>query len=157
MVKLIEATSSNDYKLAVQLFMEYASQIKIDLGFQNFSKEIEDLEAQYSKPKGIIFIAYNNENTSLGCFGIREFDKGICELKRMYLKEEARGLGIGKKMLHKAIEAGEVLGYKKMRLDTLSTMHTAIRLYKKAGFYEIPPYRFNPFDDAKYFEVELAG
>lgn len=157
MVKLIEATSPYDYTLAVQLFMEYAAQIKIDLAFQNFSKEIENLEAQYSKPKGIIYIAYNEQNSPLGCFGIREFGGAICELKRMYLKEEARGLGIGKKMLQTAIVTGKKLGYKKMRLDTLSTMHSAIRLYEKAGFYEIQSYRFNPFDGAKYFEIELVG
>lgn len=157
MINLIEAKSLNDYRLAVELFKEYASHIKIDLAFQNFEKEIENLEAQYSKPKGIIYLAYKYQSTPVGCFGIRAFDGEICELKRMYLKNEARGLGIGKQMLEKAIEAGEELGYKKMRLDTLSTMHKAIHLYEKAGFYEIAPYRFNPIDGAKYFEIELKA
>ena len=157
MINLIEATSLNDYKLAVELFKEYASYIKIDLAFQNFSKEIGNLEAQYSKPKGNIFLAYKDQSNPVGCFGIREFKGETCELKRMYLKNEARGLGIGKLMLKKAIETGKELGYNKMRLDTLSTMQSAIRMYKQAGFYEIPAYRFNPLEGAKYFEIELKG
>ena len=58
-------------------------------------------------------------------------------------------------MMTKAIESAKELGYKKMRLDTLATMYPAVRLYKKTGFYEIDPYRFNPIKEAKYFEIEL--
>ncbi len=150
-----EVKSDKDYKTAIQLFKEYASQIGVDLEFQNFSNEIEEIERQYSRPKGVIFITYNEARSPLGCFGIRELEDSICELKRMYLKKEARGLGIGKRMLSKSIEIGKQLGYKKMRLDTLPTMQSAINLYKKVGFHEIEPYRYNPVDGAKYFEIEL--
>ncbi|MEM1137554.1 MAG: GNAT family N-acetyltransferase [Bacteroidota bacterium] len=150
-----EATTSIDYKVATKLFKEYASQLEIDLAFQSFNKEVENIERQYSRPKGTIFITYNEDKLPLGCFGIRELEGLICELKRMYVKKEARGLGIGKKMLIKSLEVGKELGYKKMRLDTLSTMLSAIALYKKMGFYEIKPYRYNPIKGAKFFEVEL--
>ncbi|WP_055397583.1 GNAT family N-acetyltransferase [Flagellimonas eckloniae] len=123
--------------------------------FQNFTNEIQNIEVQYSRPKGIIFIARNDENLPLGCFGIRVLEDSICELKRMFLKKEARGLGLGKQMLEKAIEAAKELGYQKMRLDTLPTMNAAIGLYKKVGFYEIEPYRFNPIQGTKYFELSL--
>jgi len=156
MFKLIEAKSTKDFKTAVQLFKEYASQIGVDLEFQDFNKEIENIESQYSRPKGILFVARNDKNAPLGCFAIRELKARICELKRMYLKKEARGLGIGRKMLDESIEIGKELGYKKMRLDTLPEMHAAITLYQKAGFYEIAPYRFNPIKGSKYFEIELG-
>lgn len=154
-VKLIEVKSDSDYEIAMRLFKEYASQIKIDLGFQNFNEEIENLESKYSRPKGVIYIAYDHENSPLGCFGIRAFNNTVCELKRMYLKEEARGLGIGKLMMKKSITVGKELGYDKMRLDTLSSMLPAVSLYKKSGFYEIDPYCFNPIEEAKYFEINL--
>ena len=60
----------------------------------------------------------------------------------MYLRREARGKGLGKQLLEKSITVGRALGYKKMRLETLPTMHQAIGLYKKVGFYEIDPYYF---------------
>lgn len=156
MVKLIEAKSKNDFKTAVQLFREYASQIGVDLEFQNFTKEIENIEGKYSRPKGALLIARNENNVSLGCCAIRELEASICELKRMYLRKEARGLGIGKNMLSKSILIGKELGYQKMRLNTLPTMDSAIALYQRMGFYEIEPYRFNPIKGTKYFEIELC-
>ena len=155
LIKLTEITSASDYDIASKLFKEYASQIVIDLEFQNFNKEVENLEDQYSRPEGVIYIIYNQENYPIGCFGIRKLDSSISELKRMYLKEGYRGLGFGKKMMEKAIEAGKEMGYKKMRLDTLSTMDAAIGLYKSVGFYEIESYCFNPIQTAKYFEINL--
>lgn len=155
MVELTEGKSDEDFKTAIQLFKEYAAQIGVDLEFQNFTNEIQNIEIQYSRPKGIIFIARNDKNLPLGCFGIRALEGSICELKRMFLKKEARGLGLGKQMLEKAIETAKELGYQKMRLDTLPTMNAAIGLYKKIGFYEIEPYRFNPIQGTKYFEMSL--
>ncbi len=155
MIELEEATSEEDFKTAVVLFKEYAASLGVNLEFQNFSEEIENLESQYSRPKGIIFLATENNASTLGCFGIRELSGPICELKRMYLRQGARGRGIGKLMLERSIEVGRELGYRKMRLDTLPTMRTAIKLYEKMGFYEIKPYRFNPIDGTKYFEINL--
>lgn len=155
MIKLLEAKSDKEYKIAIKLFKEYASQIGVDLSFQHFDKEILEIEKQYSKPNGQIIIAYDNAENPIGCFGIRKFADSICELKRMYLKKEVRGKGIGKKLLVKAIRSGKELNYKTMRLDTLPTMKSAIKLYKKIGFYEIDAYRFNPIEGTKYFEIQL--
>lgn len=155
MIKFREAKLPEEYQLAVELFKEYASQIGVDLGFQNFVSEIEKIESHYSRPNGAVCIAYNEKEQPIGCFGIRRFENDICELKRMYLKKEARGLGIGKVILEKSLTVGKELGYKRMRLDTLPTMNAAIGLYEKIGFYEIEPYRFNPIRGSKYFEINL--
>jgi len=156
MVRLIEATSKQEYQTAIQLFKEYHAAIDIDLEFQNFSQEIKDIQTQYARPEGAVFLAFNNENTPVGCVGVRKLNETSCELKRMYLKSASRGLGIGKLMLEKSIALGKELGYQKMRLDTLQTMHAAIGLYQKLGFYEIDPYRFNPLEGAKYFEIKFV-
>lgn len=150
-----EAKSKKEYQIAVELFTEYASQIGVDLGFQDFDSEIQNIESQYSRPNGVVFIVYHDREQPIGCFGIRSFEDAICELKRMYIKEEARGRGIGKRILHKSLKIAKELGYKTMRLDTLPDMHSAIGLYKKIGFYEIEPYRFNPIKGTKYFEINL--
>lgn len=156
MIELIEAKSMNDFKTAIQLFQEYASQIGVDLEFQHFSKELETIEEHYSRPNGVLILARNRESAPLGCFAIRALKSSICELKRMYVREEFRGLGLGKQMLVKSIEIGKKLGYKKMRLDTLPTMGSAIALYQKMGFCQIEAYRFNPVKGTKYFEIKLT-
>ncbi|MFT4537108.1 MAG: putative acetyltransferase [Saprospiraceae bacterium] len=155
MVALLEVESDEEYKIAIELFKEYVAQINVDLSFQNFDREIKDIKYQYSRPNGVLIIGYDMENKAIGCFGIRRFADSICELKRMYLRKEVRGLGLGKKMLEKSNEIGKELNYRKMCLDTLQTMEFAIGLYEKNGFYEIDPYRFNPIEGTKYFEIKL--
>jgi len=155
MVELVEVKSDKEYKTVIELFKEYAFQINVDLSFQNFDIELKEIQKQYSRPYGIIFIVYDIDKKPIGCFGIRKLADTICELKRMYLKKEIRGMGIGNKLLTKAIEIGKELKYKRMRLDTLPTMESAIGLYKKIGFYEIDSYRFNPIEGTKYFEIQL--
>ncbi len=157
MVKLLEVKTDQAYQVAVNLFKEYAAQIGVDLSFQNFNQELANLKNQYARPKGALYIAYDEEQNPIGCFGIRSFKDSIGELKRMYLKSNYRGLGIGKMLLLKSIEVGKTLGYTKMRLDTLPTMQSAIGLYKNIGFYEISPYRFNPIEGTKYFEIVLGN
>jgi len=157
MVKFIEAKSDIDFKIAIQLFKDYASQIGIDLSFQNFDNEILEIEKQYSRPNGQLIIAYEKNENPIGCFGVRKLTDSICELKRMYLKREVRGKGIGKKLLERALAIGKELNYKKMRLDTLPSMKSAIELYKKVGFYEIDAYRFNPIEGTLYFEIQLES
>lgn len=155
MIRIKEATSNEAYSIAIKLIKEYVSQLGVDLSFQNFNREIQNIEQQYARPKGIMIIVYNEHEKAIGCFGIRLYEASICELKRMYLKKEYRGMGIGKELLAKSIELGKDLGYKKMRLDTLPSMQAAIGLYKNMGFYEIPAYRFNPIEGTKYFEIVL--
>ena len=156
MTELREAVSEDDYTTGVELFKEYATHIGLDLEFQNFSSELKNLKSQYSRPEGILVIAYSEQQNPLGCFAVRKLDETICELKRMYLKELARGQGLGKMLMRKAIALAKELGYAKMRLDTLPSMLPALGLYKQFGFYEIQPYRFNPIEGTKYLEVRLT-
>lgn len=157
MITLVEAASPLDYQVAIVLLKEYAEYIGVDLSFQNFGQEIANLQYQYGRPKGTLYLVVDDEKSveAVGCFGIRTFKGSICELKRMYLKKAYHGKGIGALMLNEAIQIGKKLGYQKMRLDTLPTMQSAIKLYQKVGFYEIEPYRFNPIEGTKYFEIVL--
>lgn len=155
-MKLKEVKTEQEYQQAVDLFKMYATQIGVDLEFQNFSQEIKNLQVQYARPSGVLYLAYDDPKFPLGCFGVRALDWPICELKRMFIVKEARGQGLGKRMLEKSIVCAKELGYSKMRLDTLPSMLPAIGLYTQAGFYEIEPYRFNPIKGAKYFEIDFS-
>ena len=153
-VKLTEAISTELFDTARALFREYAEYINVDLSFQNFSKELDEVEQQYTRPQGVPIVASINEE-AIGCFAIRKLEKEVCELKRMYIREVARGIGLGKSLLQESLKQAKALGYAKMRLDTLPSMIAAISLYKKFGFYEIESYRYNPIEGTKYLECAL--
>ena len=100
-------------------------------------------------------ILAEDDGIFLGCVAIRRINETIGELKRMYVKPGNQQKGIGKNLLHQAIELAKNCGYGKIRLDTLSTMTAAIHLYTATGFYEIPAYYLNPMPGALYFEKLL--
>jgi ribosomal protein S18 acetylase RimI-like enzyme len=156
MIKYKISKTEKDYKNAKILFVEYANSLNFQLCFQNFEKEISDLSAQYSKPTGCIILCYEDDKP-IGCVGLRKFAEGICEMKRLYLRPEARGKGIGRVLAEEIVEKAKEFGYKKMQLDTIETMKEAISLYKSMGFKEISPYRFNPVKGVIYMELELSS
>jgi len=148
------ANSKEEFEQARHLLLKYAEELNIDLGFQNFESELNALSDQYTKPKGGLLIAYMDEEP-IGCVGVRIFENKIAELKRMYVLPASRKNKIGYLLLTAAIELARELNFYAIRLDTLPTMTSAINLYQRIGFKEIEPYRYNPIEGTKYFELEL--
>ncbi|MFZ6010439.1 MAG: GNAT family N-acetyltransferase [Bacteroidota bacterium] len=149
------AASQLEFEHGKTLFQLYVDQLGVDLSFQNFKDELESLATQYNKPDGALIIAYAGE-TAIGCVAIRKLDAQIGELKRMFVLPDYRKYKIGKKLLEESIRTATALGYKKIRLDTLPTMTAAQNLYRQYGFYEIPPYRFNPIEGTIFMEKLLS-
>jgi ribosomal protein S18 acetylase RimI-like enzyme len=154
MIDIVKANTDERIAQAKALFQEYAESLGFDLCFQNFDVEMDRFPDQYSPPRGGLFLALS-QNRPIGCVGVRYFDEGICEMKRLYVRPAFRGKHAGRNLAVAAIEAGKTLGYKQMRLDTLRSMERANQLYKTLGFVEIEPYRKNPLDGAIYFELRL--
>ena len=148
------ARNDAQFRAAEALIREYVAWLGIDLSFQNLDAELADLPAMYAEPHGGLLLATVNGNFA-GVAGIRKFAEGECELKRMFVRAEYRNLGLGQRLLTEAIALARRLGYAAIRLDTADFMAAAIRLYRANGFKEIPPYRFNPHDEARYFELTL--
>jgi putative acetyltransferase len=155
-VTLLVAAGPADFTQARRLFEEYAGQLGVDLCFQNFSAELDRLHEMYAPPAGRLILARRLE-TPVGCVAVRMLrqDAGTCEMKRLFVREEARGIGLGRRLAAAAVEAGRDLGYSRMVLDTLGTMTRALALYAELGFREIDPYYANPNDDVKYLELRL--
>jgi putative acetyltransferase len=148
------ADTDLEFEQAKELFQEYAEFLNVDLCFQNFSGELENLRKQYDKPDGLLLLAYLDELPA-GCVGVRQFDSETAELKRMFVRPEYRGYKLGKELLERAMEGAKALGYEKMKLDTLANLVKARELYESFGFQTIPAYRFNPIDGAIYMEKTL--
>ena len=153
-VKIVPARTAQLIDQVRALFEEYAAWIGIDLSFQNFEEELANLPAGYTPPEGCLLLALVGGEAA-GCLAVRELETGVCEMKRLYVKPQFRGMRIGKALAEAAIEEAKRLGYERMRLDTLPPMTRAQGLYLSLGFQEIAPYRFNPVEGAVYMELKL--
>jgi ribosomal protein S18 acetylase RimI-like enzyme len=141
----------DEVELVRELFLEYAGTIGVDLGFQDFERELAGLPANY-----VALLIAEVDGAVAGCAGVREFDAGVGELKRLYVRPGFREHGLGRALSEEAIERARAAGFRSLRLDTLPTMAAATALYHSLGFREIEPYRHNPVEGTRYFELELS-
>jgi ribosomal protein S18 acetylase RimI-like enzyme len=136
---------------AKKLIGEYIQWLNQDLSFQNISDELNNFPKKYEEPEGTFIIAKEN-NKIIGCIGIKKIENKICEMKRLFVNDNYKGKGIGKRLVAIIINEAKLRNYEKMRLDTLNTMETALNIYYKNGFYKIEPYYNNPNDGVVYLE-----
>ena len=151
---VVYVSDKKDYDDLRFLFLEYEKDLGFNLSFQDFNAELDELKSMYAYPEGAAYIIRKN-NTAVACIAVRKLENNIAEIKRMFVRKTVRGKGYGKLLLDCALIACHELGYERVRLDTLDYMKPAIKTYKSAGFYEIPPYRHNPFDNAVFMEKVL--
>jgi len=170
MLLISPAESPEAIAQAAALFREYATSLGVDLSFQHFDEELASLPGDYAPPDGRLLLAYyDGDAAPAACVALRKFvapsggpesicgKEKICEMKRLYVRPEFRGLGVGRALAEAVIAAAREIGYLRMRLDTLPQMGEAQNLYRALGFREIPPYRFNPVHGTSYFELALPN
>ena len=153
--EIIQARSADHIEQARELFREYSAWVETDLCFQNFEKELAALPGSYAEPDGRLLLAFHEAQLA-GCVGLRKIGEGICEMKRLFVRDAFRGKGIGRGLIELIILRAQEIGYQRMRLDTLPPqMNDAIALYRSFGFKEIEPYYENPVPGAKFMELNL--
>lgn len=172
------ARTSTDLDSIRILFTSYASWLDLDLTFQNFSHEVNSLPGLYSPPNGCLLIAILASGEAVGCVALRPLSPkavnqtplsekedeevggeprtNVCEVKRLYTTEGARGLGIGKALVEAVIAEAGKLGYDEMKLDTLPRMANARRLYEHYGFKECEKYYDTPLEGTMFLCKRLA-
>jgi putative acetyltransferase len=150
-----QAESPTQIAQARELFLEYSQSLGFSLCFQNFDKELAGLPGDYAPPDGrLLLVQY--EDRLAGCVALHSLEPGICEMKRLYLRPQFRGKGLGRTIAEHIIAEARQIGYRRMRLDTVEpVMKDAVAMYRKLGFKEIAPYRANPIAGAMYMELEL--
>ncbi|MDY0014302.1 MAG: carbonate dehydratase [Rhodocyclaceae bacterium] len=139
-----------------QFFRNYAAWLGVDLSYQNFGEEMESLPGAYGAPAGRLFYA-EVDGRPAGCVGVRPSSDGVCEIKRLYVDPEFRGLKVGRELAMAAIKTAKTLGYRKALVDTLPAMRIAVRLYRELGFTETPAYYPTAVEGTMFLALDLEN
>ena len=137
------------------LIIEYTSSLNRDLTFQNIDAELADPAFKYTPPEGELLVAVDSADHVVGMVAYHRHNEERCEMKRLYVKPEARGQQLGERLVVEIIDHARAAGYREMVLDTIVPFQMAIGLYKKHGFVECEPYYNNPMDDVVYMSKKL--
>ncbi|MEX2616770.1 MAG: GNAT family N-acetyltransferase [Alphaproteobacteria bacterium] len=145
MITIDVAQSPADIEEIRALFTEYAASLYFDLCFQDFDTELASLPGSYAAPDGCLFLARAGNGQAAGCVGIRRLVDGGAEMKRLYVRADWRGQGMGRRLADSAIEFARAAGYQALRLDTIpDQMANADAMYRAMGFEETAAYYDNP-------------
>ncbi len=159
-IQIIPAQTPAQIDMVRELFREYASRLGVDLCFQGFEAELAQLPGDYQAPAGALVLAFVDDSVA-GCGALRPLADvdypNACEMKRLFVRDASRGLGLGRQLAQTLMDQALRSGYSTMLLDTLDDMEAARGLYASLGFVEIPPYYFNPIPGAHYLKVDLTG
>lgn len=155
-LRILTAEDTEALDQVRQYFRNYAAWLGVDLGFLNFDQEMASLPGAYSAPAGRLFFA-EVDGRPAGCVGIRPYEEGACEMKRLYVAPEERDRGVGKELALAAIKAAKEIGYKRIFLDTVPAMRIAVKLYRELGFQEAPAYFRAPGEGTMFLALDLEN
>lgn len=169
-ISIVPADNPVRIEAVRQLFKEYAASLSFDLCFQSFEEELARLPGEYAPWSGMLLLGLVDDQVA-GCAAFHRLDgemagargelhggSDVCEMKRLYVRPEFRGCGLGRELIDCLLQCAAAVGYRRIRLDTVPTeMAKAVEIYGKLGFTEIAPYRPNPIPGAKYMELDLLA
>jgi ribosomal protein S18 acetylase RimI-like enzyme len=155
--ELIDVETDAQVAAVRALVREYADWINVDLCFQEIDAEIDGLPGKYAAAYGGVLLLALNDTQPAGCVALRALETGICEMKRLWVRDAFRGAHLGELLARTILQRAADLGYSTIRLDTLAHMTRAQRLYAQLGFREIPAYYDNPIPGTIYLEKTLKS
>ena len=145
----------NDARL---LIAEFGDRASVNLDFQGIDAELAALPGEYAAPAGGLLIV-RVDDVAAGCCAFRRAAPNdypnSCELKRLYLRKDHRGVGLGSQLLQRTMDAARAAGYSVMLLDTLYERETIRSLYSQLGFDLIAPYYYSPIPGAHHLKAAL--
>jgi len=150
-IRIFIAESKEHFEGTKKIIIAYSEFLGVDLSFQDFSKELEQLNVMYGQPTGSMILAEVSAEI-VGAVGLRYLSNGVAEMKRLFVLPEFQGNGIGNILIVEFLAQAKKLGYNLVKLDTIPELDRAFSLYKKHGFESIEAYRFNPHPNAIFME-----
>lgn len=154
MLNISQASTSEEIAAVRALMFEYHALLGVDLSFQSFDAEVRDLPGSYAPPRGRLLLA-THDGSAVGCVALHEAGWPRAEMKRLFVRPSGRGLGLGRALVSAVLAQAVGIGYTEVVLDTLPSMAEAQRLYEHFGFRDIPAYRPNPVQGARYLSKSL--
>jgi len=108
-------------------------------GFGPSDPEVEAMSQHYKSADSSCYLVATIDDAIVGGSGIAAFNGSneVCELRKLFLLPESRGLGLGKKLTEDCLAFAKSKGYQQCYLDTLTSMKSAISLYEKLGFIHL--------------------
>jgi ribosomal protein S18 acetylase RimI-like enzyme len=155
MITVVDADSPARIAAAQALFVEYAATPDVSVCVQDYAAEVSGLPGKYAPPAGALLLALD-DGRPVGCVALRALEPPGAEMKRLYVRPDGRGKGVGEALVRELIGRARSTGYATVRLDTLPSMTTAQAMYRRLGFRIIPPYPKNPIPGASHYELTLS-
>ena len=137
-----------------EMLREYLEWIGLDLSFQEVDAELDGLPGDYAPPRGALFVALDGPR-HVGMIALRPLEGPVGEMKRLYVRPDARGRGLARQLIDRLCDEAKRLGYAELRLDTLPMMGDAQALYKAYGFVDIAPYYETPIAGTRFMSKKI--
>ena len=151
---IIETAGPADLADVRAMLQEYQAWVGVDLCFQNFAEELAALPGDYAPPDGALFVA-RGETGLVGMIALRRRDADRGEMKRLFVRDSARGTGLGRRLAERVIVEARARGYREICLDTLPVMQDAQRLYTRLGFRDVEAYYPSPVVGTRFMSLAL--
>ena len=151
---MIQPVNAAEWDQVRELFREYWTSFGFSPCFQGFETEVAGLPGAYAPPGGALVLALIDGH-AVGCAALRRFDAQRCEAKRLYVRPQFRGQGVGRALLEWVIAGAREMGYRELVGDTIPQMAVALAMYDRAAFERTGPYAEAPTPGAIYLRLKL--
>jgi GNAT superfamily N-acetyltransferase len=149
-----QAVSADALESVRALFQEYWASFGFTPCFQNFDAELAGLPGKYAPPYGRLLLATVSGQPA-GCIALRRFDQTRGEVKRLYVRPQFRGGGLGEALMNALAAEARAIGYAELIADTIpKVMATALAMYERLGFEHTGPYS-NETPEAQHIRLRL--
>jgi ribosomal protein S18 acetylase RimI-like enzyme len=156
MTRIRYADFPADVPALLAIWREFIANSPVNLDYQGNDAEFSTLPGKYARPAGCVLLA-DRAGEIDGCVALRKVSADICEMKRLYVRPDARGAALGRRLVERLIEEARAMGYREMRLDVMAPSVSARRLYATLGFAPAAPVSFNPAPGAVFLGLRLQG
>ncbi len=137
-MEIVQVTSGANLEYVRALLQEYWTSFGFTPCFQGFSAELAGLPGAYSPPRGRLGLAIKDGQPA-GCVALCPLEGSFCEAKRLFVRQEFRGCGIGRALLEWIIAEARAAGYRELYGHTLQIMDRALAMYVRHGFERLSP------------------